>query len=162
MIFTIFKKELKETLRDRRTLLMMIVIPVLIIPVILNITVGIMSNVEKEAAAKELRIGIVGTKDSFIAKEINSVPVALGKKKIRFYSNSESLNADLKKDSLDLGILADPNIEEKLTTKIPASLVWYFDGSEMGMQESIETGRLTNSKLHLMQFIGWVLTGDSR
>jgi len=68
MIFTIFKKELKETLRDRRTLLMMIVIPVLIIPVILNISVGLMSNVEKEAAAKELRIGIVGTKDSFILK----------------------------------------------------------------------------------------------
>jgi sodium transport system permease protein len=135
MIFTIFKKELKETLRDRRTLLMMIVIPVLIIPVILNISVGIMSNVEKEAAAKELRIGIVGTKDSFIAKEISTVPSTLGKKKIRFYANSAALNADLKKDSLDLGILSDQSIEEKLQAKIPASIIWYFDGSEMGMQE---------------------------
>jgi sodium transport system permease protein len=135
MIFTIFKKELKETLRDRRTLLMMIVIPVLIIPVILNISVGIMSNVEKEAAAKELRIGIVGKKDAYIAKEISSVPAALGKKKILFYPNVAALNADLKKDSLDLGILSDPSLEEKLKAKIPASIVWYFDGSEMGMQE---------------------------
>ena len=32
MIFTIFKKELKDTLRDRRTIIMMLVIPTLIFP----------------------------------------------------------------------------------------------------------------------------------
>jgi sodium transport system permease protein len=135
MIFTIFKKELKETLRDRRTLLMMIVIPVLIIPVILNISVGLMSNVEKEAASKEMRIGIVGKNDSFIAKELISVPSTFGKKKIRFYKDSLSLQKDLKSDNLDLGVVSDPQLEEKLQLKIPVAILWYFDGSEMGMEE---------------------------
>ena len=83
MIFTIFKKELKETLRDRRTILMMIVIPVLLIPVILNVSVGIMSSVEKEASAKELRIGILGKKTCFVGKELEAIPSSFGKKKIR-------------------------------------------------------------------------------
>ena len=82
MIFTIFKKELKETLRDRRTILMMIVIPVLLIPVILNVSVGIMSSVEKEASAKELRIGIIGNKNCFVGKELEAIPASFGKKKI--------------------------------------------------------------------------------
>jgi sodium transport system permease protein len=135
MIFTIFKKELKETLRDRRTLLMMIVIPVLIIPVILNISTGLMSNVEQEAASKEMRIGILGTKDSFLGKEISSIPSAFGKKKIRFYNDSLSLQRDLKIDSLDLGVISDSQLENKLKLKVPATIVWYFDGSEMGMEE---------------------------
>jgi sodium transport system permease protein len=135
MIFTIFKKELKETLRDRRTLLMMIVIPVLIIPVILNISTGIMSNVEQEAASKEMRIGILGTKDSFLGKEISSIPSAFGKKKIRFYNDSLSLQRDLKIDSLDLSVISDSQLENKLKLKVPATIVWYFDGSEMGMEE---------------------------
>jgi len=135
MIFTIFKKELKETLRDRRTLLMMIVIPVLIIPVILNISTGIMSNVEQEAASKEMRIGILGTKDSFLGKEISSIPSAFGKKKIRFYNDSLSLQRDLKIDSLDLSVISDSQLENKLKLKVPATILWYFDGSEMGMEE---------------------------
>ena len=114
---------------------MMIVIPVLIIPVILNISTGIMSNVEQEAASKEMRIGILGTKDSFLGKEISSIPSAFGKKKIRFYNDSLSLQRDLKIDSLDLSVISDSQLENKLKLKVPATIVWYFDGSEMGMEE---------------------------
>ena len=55
MIFTIFKKELKDTLRDRRTLMMMLVIPVLIFPIIMNVFVSISSSYQKEAATKKIK-----------------------------------------------------------------------------------------------------------
>ena len=54
MILKIFLKELKDTLRDKRTLMMMIVIPVLIFPIILYITAGISNSFEKEAATKSI------------------------------------------------------------------------------------------------------------
>ena len=57
MIFTIFKKELKDTLRDRRTLVMMLIIPILIFPIIMNIFVGVSATFSEEAATKEVRIG---------------------------------------------------------------------------------------------------------
>ena len=41
MIFTIFKKEIKDTLRDRRTIIAMIIIPVLVFPLILGLATQI-------------------------------------------------------------------------------------------------------------------------
>ena len=39
MIFRIFRKELLDTLRDRRTLMTMLVIPILAFPIIINVFV---------------------------------------------------------------------------------------------------------------------------
>ena len=36
MIFNVYKKEIRDTLRDRRTIIMMIVIPTLVFPIIMN------------------------------------------------------------------------------------------------------------------------------
>ena len=63
MIFTIFKKELKDTLRDRRTLIMMLVIPVLIFPIILNVFVGISESFSEKAAKKTVKIGWIDSSD---------------------------------------------------------------------------------------------------
>lgn len=59
MIFTIFLKELKDTLRDKRTVRMMIIIPTLVLPLILSVVTKISHNFEKEAAEKPLKIGVV-------------------------------------------------------------------------------------------------------
>ena len=67
MIFTIFKKELKDTLRDRRTFMTMIVIPVLIFPVILNLFVGVSESYSKESATKKVKIGIVSEGENSIS-----------------------------------------------------------------------------------------------
>ena len=74
MIFNIFKKELKETLRDRRTIMTMIVIPILLFPIILNVFSGISSKFQNDAANKEVFIGIIADKDGFISKELNLMP----------------------------------------------------------------------------------------
>jgi len=65
MIFTIFKKELKDTLRDRRTFMTMIVIPVLIFPIILNLFVGVSESYSEESATKKVKIGIVSEGENY-------------------------------------------------------------------------------------------------
>lgn len=55
-ILTIFRKELVETLRDRRTLLMMIGLPVLVYPLLM---VGLSRLQESQAAATEARRSVV-------------------------------------------------------------------------------------------------------
>ena len=78
MIFTIFKKELKDTLRDRRTLMMMIVIPVLIFPIIMNVFVGISSSFQEEAATKALGTGFqggIGWQDIEVSRTLAGAPL---------------------------------------------------------------------------------------
>ena len=103
MIFNIFKKELKETLRDKRTLIMMLVIPILIFPLILNVVVGVSSSFEESAENKTLKIGILGETNDYLAQKLNEIPNALGPKTlIPYHGDSLKMKADLKEEKLDI------------------------------------------------------------
>lgn len=58
-IGTIFKKELKDTLRDRRTLFFMVVMPFLVVYLMINISVKIGSSQEKKAREKVFKVGVI-------------------------------------------------------------------------------------------------------
>lgn len=139
MIFTIFKKELKDTLRDRRTLMMMLVIPILVFPLIMNIFVGVSASYQEEAATKKIKIGIVGTKDSFLAKEMNNLPKSLGEKELIYFSDTASMIKELELDSIELAIFPSPSIEQDLLQQKPAQINLYYDATEVGLQERAES-----------------------
>jgi sodium transport system permease protein len=135
MIFTIFKKELKETLRDRRTLMMMLVIPILIFPIIINITTSVSSSFQEDAATKKIKIGIVESKNGFLAKELSRLPEALGKKELVTYADTNRLIKDLKNDKIQLGAFVSENFQLQLDSMIPAPVVLFFNATDLGMQE---------------------------
>lgn len=138
MIFTIFKKELKDTLRDRRTLIMMLVIPVLIFPVILNIFVGVSASFTEEAMNKSVKIGVIGEKDNYLFEKLDMLPTNLGKKELIWYTDSTTLKADIQKDSIQIGIVAEKNFDASIAKKEPAQTLVYFDATNMGMLERAE------------------------
>ena len=119
MIFNIFKKELKDTLRDKRTIMMMIVIPVLVFPVIMNVFVSISSSFQKEAQEKALKIGYVGSDQDLIIKKLEDCPSFLGKKEILYFSDSTELASALQIDSLQLGILTKGSFESSESKPFP-------------------------------------------
>jgi sodium transport system permease protein len=138
MIFTIFKKELKDTLRDRRTLMMMLVIPVLIFPIIMNVFVSISASFQKEAATKKIKIGMVGEKNNFLFQELKAVPATVGPKEIIVYKDTVSMLADLKNDSIQLGTFVPADFNQYLDSMKPAPIVFYHNATDMGMQERAE------------------------
>ncbi|MFQ6673976.1 MAG: ABC transporter permease subunit [Fidelibacterota bacterium] len=56
----IFRKEIKDTLRDRRTLMMMVVMPLVIVPLLITVVVKVQQSQMEKAAAKRLNIAFVG------------------------------------------------------------------------------------------------------
>ena len=134
MIFNIFKKELKETLRDRRTIMTMIVIPILLFPIILNVFSGISSKFQNDAANKEVVIGIIADKDGFISKELNLMPKESKNFKILFYKDTISLIKDLKSDSIQIGIYTNSDFEMTLKSQKPAPLIIYLNETDIGIQ----------------------------
>ncbi|RMG59949.1 MAG: ABC transporter permease, partial [Bacteroidetes bacterium] len=60
-ILHIFRKELLDTLRDRRTLIMMILFPMVLFPLILGLTMTITQNQRTKEATRTLKIGLIGT-----------------------------------------------------------------------------------------------------
>jgi sodium transport system permease protein len=135
MIFKIFSKELKDTLRDKRTLIMMIVIPVLVFPVVLNILVGMTASFEKDAAAKRVKIGFVGDTENPVISEFLNMPITLGKKDLIPYATKETLLKDVKKDSLQMGIVVPENYKAILDSMRPVLCEVYYDATDMGIKE---------------------------
>jgi len=138
MIFTIFKKELKDTLRDRRTLMMMLVIPILIFPIIINVFTSISKSFQDEAANKKIKIGIVGTENNFLQLELNAIPKEMGDKEIILYKDTLSLVKDLKKDSIQLGAFISGDFNQLMDSLRPAPLTFFFNATDMGMKERAE------------------------
>lgn len=153
MIFTVFKKELKDTLRDRRTLIMMLVIPILIFPIILNLFVSISNSFQEEAANKKVNIGMIGTKENFIAQELNAIPQTFGEKEIMYFKDSSDLVDAIQTDSIQFG-LEVPN--ERTTT---TAITIFYNAAELGMQDRAEAyleiveGSLRKKKLNELNIV---------
>lgn len=56
----IFRKELKDTLRDRRTLMMMVVMPLVVVPLLITVVVKIQQGQMEKAEAKRLTVAFIG------------------------------------------------------------------------------------------------------
>lgn len=138
MIFTIFKKELKDTLRDRRTIIMMLVIPVAIFPIILTLFVSISESFSKEAAEKTIEIGVVGEDDNYVIEQLKALPAELGKKNIVTYKDTNELKAAIKVDSAQIGIFPSPDFDQSMEMKKPAGVTVFFNATDLGMYDRAE------------------------
>lgn len=138
MIFTIFKKELKDTLRDRRTLIMMLVIPLLLFPIILNVFATISSSFTEEAANKTVKIGFVGPSNNFIEAQLDSLSDVYGKKVIVSYTDTAAMKKDLSQDTLQFAIYVPADFAKYEMALEPAPVKVFYNGTDMGMQDRAE------------------------
>ena len=95
IILSIFKKELIDVLRDRRTLFFMVVIPVVVMPLLIFISLKFQEYQNKKSEEKILNIALVNES---------------GDTKIRDYIlNQKGVNLieDIDVDSLEAGIKSD-------------------------------------------------------
>jgi sodium transport system permease protein len=138
MIFKIFKKELKDSLRDRRTLMSMLVIPIILFPIIINLIMFITKELSDEVANKELKIGMVGDPNNKIFKELQALPDEMGKKEIVFFKDTLTMIEAVKNDSIQLATFVPKNIETTLDSLKTVPLIVYHNGADVGMMERAE------------------------
>lgn len=151
MIFKIFKKELKDTLRDRRTIIMMLVIPVLIFPIILNVFVSVSASFTKEAAEKTVYIGYTGNDENYLLEKLEALPPSYGKKQLVKYEDTASMKADVQSDSLQFALIIDPQFDAKMEKREPANVEVFYNAAEMGMKERAERYLATIEEIALQE-----------
>lgn len=135
MIFRIFRKELLDTLRDKRTLMTMLVIPVLVFPITLNVFVEVSKSFEESASEKTMKIGIVGDQSRRFSKQLEQIPKELGPKKILVFKDSADLKKGIESDQIQLGLLVPFNEANLRKTQQTVPLTWLLDASEVGRAE---------------------------
>ena len=70
MILTVYGKELRDMLRDRRTVISMIVIPTLVMPALLGVIMFVAVKVVREVAAATPTLMVIGGEDSPAARGV--------------------------------------------------------------------------------------------
>lgn len=126
-ILTIFRKELIDTLRDRRTLITMIVIPLLLFPLLISISSRMMMSQAKKAREKVLKIGLVSLGNGADFRKI-----LLEKEDVHII---ETITSDegqelVKQDSLDACIVFDEDFDEDVNDLIAGRMIFYYKGTE--------------------------------
>lgn len=154
-IITIFNKELRDITRDRRTLTVMLLLPLVIYPLIfIGFSEYISAQTEK-AAGKTLRIGIVTNGGE---KNFEQFITALPNTNIISITDTTSAKTFINDDSLDAAYFFPADYDSALA-KLKAPVFSYFYTStnnefEVGLIEAINTQykkMLTKNTISSMQ-----------
>ena len=157
----IFLKELKEVLRDKRTLMAMLVFPLLLVPSILSVSMSFQASQSEEAMNKELKVGFI---DNGNGEEF--------KKVVRFTTDIKLIEgikeADLKElvkgDSLDAAIVLATTFDAAIKENRTAKIVYYFNATDaQEIKQRIEgtieqyEGNLLKDRLEALQLMDQVI-----
>ncbi|MEO0472273.1 MAG: ABC transporter permease [Bacteroidota bacterium] len=111
-ILTVARKEFLDSIRDRRTLIMMIVLPLLLFPAIIFITATIGSAQSKKTANKTLRIALIDNGNAPALK-----PLIEGwdnTKLVEGITDTAQAAQLIKDDSMELAFVVDPAFDEAI------------------------------------------------
>ena len=128
IIFSIFKKELTDVLRDRRTLFFMIVIPVIVMPLIFIGSIKFQEYQSKKSDEKVLNIGLINkTSDSQIRDYL------LDQKGVYLVENIDldSLELGIKNDSLQGGLYIHKNFINDISANGMGEVEVYYKSSDL-------------------------------
>ena len=128
IIFSIFKKELTDVLRDRRTLFFMIVIPVIVMPLIFIGSIKFQEYQSKKSDEKILNIALVNkTSDTQIRDYL------LDQKGVYLVEDIDldSLELGIKNDSLQGGLYIHKNFINDISANGMGEVEVYYKSSDL-------------------------------
>ncbi len=124
--FTIFRKELIDTLRDRRTLIMMIVVPVLLVPIMLLVVVKVGALLERKASEKQLKIAVVGAE---YAPDLHSLIASDSLITVIQGIAIEDVAATVREDSVDGAIVIPSTFLDRINADRQAAVQLYYQST---------------------------------
>ncbi len=137
IFFTIFKKELIDTLRDRRTIIAMIIIPLLIFPVLIGITSKIQKSVTKKAEEKTLRIAVISNDGA--TEKLIEIITKLDDFKLIENVPEDSVRSFVQNDSLDGAFVFSKTFDKRVESLRAGRIKFYFKSTE---GDNIEKNRM--------------------
>jgi sodium transport system permease protein len=135
-IIVIFKKELIDTLRDRRTLISMIAIPLLLFPILIGISSRVMMSQMKQAQEKVLKVAL---HTSGNAEEFRRLLLADSRVQLVENLSVDSARSLVASDSLDAFLDFAPDFDKQVAGLQAGLVTMYFKAAE---QRDIEKSRV--------------------
>ena len=128
IIVSIFKKELIDVLRDRRTLMFMVVIPILITPLLVIGSIKFQEYQNKKSDEKILKIAYINESEDSLTKQLLSDQKGV---KIIEGVPIDSIESYIKSDSLQGGLYIGKGFLKKIKTNSSGDVKIYYKSSDL-------------------------------
>ena len=128
IIVSIFKKELIDVLRDRRTLMFMVVIPILITPLLVIGSIKFQEYQNKKSEEKILKIAYINESEDNLIKQLLSDQKAVN---IIEGVQLDSIESYIKSDSLQGGLYLGKGFLKKIKTNSSGDVKIYYKSSDL-------------------------------
>ncbi len=124
---TIFRKEFTDTIRDRRTLFVMVIFPLLLVPLLMTVVTKIQSSSMKKAEERVIRVGLVTNGNA--AGFADDLMMAKG---FRVVENIpvDSAEAFIRNDSLDAVVVVAADFDAEVAGMHAGKISLYYKSSE--------------------------------
>ena len=128
IIVSIFKKELIDVLRDRRTLMFMVVIPILITPLLIIGSIKFQEYQNKKSEEKILKIAYINESEDSLTKQL-----LLDQKGVKIIEGVpiDSIESYIKSDSLQGGLYLGKGFLKKIKTNSSGDVKIYYKSSDL-------------------------------
>ncbi len=126
-ILIILKKELKDTLRDRKTIIMMVLVPLLLVPMLILGINLVMSSQSDKAETKIITIGISGGE---FAPELYHKLLTNDKIKIDDSIKSDSLAFYVKNETIDGALIIENDFQQKINADDQSVIQLLYKGTD--------------------------------
>ncbi|RFC55210.1 ABC transporter permease [Brumimicrobium aurantiacum] len=139
MIFTIFKKELTDTLRDRRTIIAMIVVPILVFPIILGLSTSVSKYFDDKQKEEVLKVALISEDtDNQFTQRLSAIPDSLGPKELIFRQDTIGLKKEISEDSLQLAIVIPADFDQQQKENQQSTIQVFHKGVNLGNKDRVE------------------------
>jgi sodium transport system permease protein len=123
----IFRKELKDTLRDRRTLFFMIVFPILIIPLIIGGIPKIMVSMMEKKMTERITIAIIGEENSPELMDMFGMEDSIN---VIFNVEIDSIEQSIRKKDIDGALIIPDRFSEMVNSMETAQITMVYISSD--------------------------------
>jgi len=138
IFLTIFKKEFIDTIRDRRTIITMIIVPLLLFPILMTVVTKVSISQRQKAQQKTLNVALVSNGNAAAFRD-----ELLRRGDLRVVENVlvDSIEGFIQRDSLDAAFVVADDFDRRVEANESGSIQLYFKASD---EFNIAKRRLTD------------------
>jgi len=138
-ILTIYLKEMKEVLRDRKTLIFMVVLPTLVVPVLLNVMIGFLVRAEKKAQTEILTFAIFGAEH--LPDLANAFSEEEGFEKVNILTQ-EAIASAIEENKIKFGLIIPQTTREQLERDEQVAVQFYYNNASATSKVKNRAGKV--------------------
>jgi len=138
-ILTIYLKEMKEVLRDRKTLIFMVALPTLVVPVLMNIMIGFIVRAEKKAQMETLTFAIFGAEH--LPDLANAFSEEEGFEKVNI-PTQEAIASAIEENKIKFGLVIPHTAREQVERDEQVAVQFYYNNASATSKVQNRAGKV--------------------